>query len=579
MQDFKNSLENILIQNYTNLSQSFECDNFIFWVLENVNILKKVMLEFKGSPENKEDRDNFEARFENKMITQGFSQMVNKYKMCLNSQTQPSKLVEYLDELLVPNEDIYRYSDFFRYSIKPSWKLMNRAFGLIKKTDDLTLLNYYTKYYEEFSDLEFLWPIVSFSKEMINECSFQYSRAQSLVITIKELLENKEYLRVSFQNFIKAWNSLKIELRFGCKTFNKIQITEDTVIGYLLVDTDNNSLGIILSACIQTLCQIQNQVIFSYSSISNQSVKNLKLSTISKDDIFYIESEQLDDIVNRNSINSFEYGKGEEIIYNFKQISIDIQSYIETSKLLDIDDLETVQYQFELLHAKSKYVGVISDIRSHITQVDLSKNDIQMIEREIKIKSDYLNIDILDIWDQAYYWLGKAILHIRYSKLKSENKIENYNEIILRVNHDFKIPAIVSRFIVGQIIDIYELVEAKIFETVLKSIDQRYKLLFKDKMMAEQKLSQFRDIICEKYSIEMFNECRKVFKRIIIRLLTANTNPENTIFCYFELDTYWNFKFLDKAAIVAEEFPKELTLDQAIEVSNFFDLISINLVD
>ena len=122
-----------------------------------------------------------------------------------------------------------------------------------------------------------------------------------------------------------------------------------------------------------------------------------------------------------------------------------------------------------------------------------------MIERDIKIKSDNWKVELNEIWNQAYTWLGKAILFIRHSELKCDDKIKNYSEIKANFSQDYKVPETFTQFKIGQFIAIYELVEMKVFPKVVKLVEMEYKIELPDNKEAKKEVAKFIKTFKDKF--------------------------------------------------------------------------------
>ena len=569
VESLQTEIEHILIQNYKELKENINGQGFSLWMLEAINKVREVMQEFYGDSGIKETRDEFEKCFENKIMTKSYFEISNGYKFILNTQTESPAIIKYIEETKLPTEDYYKFTHLFRYTSKPTFDMMAKELLSTKNYDEYQLLSFYNNELKNLENLKYLWPIVKFSREMISECSFEVSRAEAKIITMRELLIEKENLRESFNEFCKAWNSLQITLQIECKTYDMIQITEETPIGYLLIDTQINSLGIHLTAGIYSLFNLQNKIRSMLPVKSNEDLKKFELTNISKEDIFYISPDELKLLVKKVSINSFEYGKGQEIFFNYSQFDNDLKRILEKSKLLDNRKLEIFQYKYELLHSTSKYSGIINEIRNNIRQISLEDSEAELIKREIVVRAGNWNADTINVWIQAYNWLGKAIFNVRYSNFNADD-IESFNGIILKARQNFIVNEIFTRFKVGQFIPIYELVELEIYHKVVRSVDQQYKMEFDD-TRSNLMISDFIDLVFFKFSKDAVIECHNVLKRIIIRVLTSVTDSTFIIKNYFSMESYWSFKYLDVFEEIAEIFPGDFIFAYAIEIEKLFE--------
>ena len=575
-ENLKIIIETIIIQNYTDISQKIALgDEFLFWILETANKFRELFMKYNRPSELKTKRDKFEGLFENKIMSPSFFELISQYKISLSALTKPSMIIKYIDEIEKPREPVYMFIDLFRYTLKPSWGLMREAFEFCENKEGLKLLSYFIQEYENLQNLNYLWPIVNFCREMINECSFKISRAEATNIKIKELLSKNLDLPYLFKEFLKAWKGLKIDLKFGCKTFEKKNISDKTPIGYLLVDTDINSLGIQVAAALKTLFEIQNSICEMLPKNKNPGIKRHSLSNISKEDIFYLSQDELEYLVQKCSVNSFEYGKGGEIFYDFQLIYNHLKILLDKAKLFDSESLETVQYNFELLHTRSRYAGIIVEIRGKLRQNNLESDEIKKIEKEIRVKSINSKVDEIELWNQGYTWLCKLSLNIKHDQLNDSLLLKKYSEIRLDVEQDFGVCEIFYLFKLSQFIAIYEFTEIKIFPIVVRSIDEQYKIKVDDENGAKKEISDFANKVCSEFSKHTLLECDKVLKRIIIRVLTGNTDPEFPISHFFSLESYWNIEYLDAAERIGEFFPTCFHLAHAIEVEKILEEILI----
>ena len=408
--NFKTVVESILNENFRSFKDLGESD-LIFKLLGAINKLKEVMSEFPGDPSVKNDRDEFEQRFEQKILAQSFADLATQYKRCLETQTQPSVLIKYIEETEKPKEPMYKHSELFRYRSKPTWDSFKEAFKLIQKKDEFLVLSELIENCEDLQNLKLLWPIAKFSNEMIKKCSFAYSRAKAQKETIGDFLAKNQELRPSFIKFSNAWRNLKMVLNFDCKTFNKVNLSKQSSLAYLLAETKLDSLGIQLASALRMLCEIQNKFCSFLPQNKSTNFKVDSLSNLSNEDIIVISPQVLESMVQKCSSNCLEFGKGQEVSYNFQQFINEVYRYLRNAKFINIEKIEVVNYKFEIFSPRSAYAGAIMSIRQNDNQESLSLNEVLMIKDKVKLKSDWFKVNSLKIWSQAYTWLGLVCLH------------------------------------------------------------------------------------------------------------------------------------------------------------------------
>ena len=562
----KELIPRILKNDFGELVDKLGGEDLIYRILVCVGELRKTMIESESDVMSREKRDQFEIRFESRLENKmGYDiiDLCNQYKKLLATQTEPSILINYIEELELPQEPEYNLTQLFRYTTIPTWQTLRDAFNLSSTKKDYPCLDYYINNFEELSNLEHFYNLVDFAREMINECSFMISRAESLNITINEFLKTRSSMKPKFEDFRKSWNKLRIVLRFDCKVFDKFEVTYDTTISYFLVDTDINSPGIRLAAALRNLSEIQNGIINLISNPLSENQSRFPILSLSKDDIFYINNDNLSSIIQSGSNNCVEYSKGQEIFYDWSRISFSIQQNLEKSKFLNCENIQTVQFQFELLNARSRYAGAINEIREKIFQTELSPEETQEIDRKMRAKAQYFNTHITQVWLQGYNWLEKVLLQVRHVRTFNTESIGKCVEVETRILNDFQVYEIFGGFPIANFVDIYQLVELQVFEHVVKLVNEGYKIEFSNVLDAKRATFRFCDELIETCGKDVLVETGKVLKRIILRLLTANIEPKFRVLDFIGIEDYWG-KFIELIEDVVELFPEEFILENAI---------------
>ena len=139
------------------------------------------------------------------------------------------------------------------------------------------------------------------------------------------------------------------------------------------------------------------------------------------------------------------------------------------------------------------------------------------------------------------------------------------------MDQDFRVFEIFEAFSVSKLITIYEYVELEIYPEILKSIDPQYKFQFPSASTAQNSVDTFLNKICNDFCRETMLESLKVLKRVICRVLTANTSDNIMIADYFGLESFWSKEFEDKAEKVCDAFPKDFKFSHAISLENLME--------
>ena len=154
---------------------------------------------------------------------------------------------------------------------------------------------------------------------------------------------------------------------------------------------------------------------------------------------------------------------------------------------------------------------------------------------------------------------------------------EKINEIpILRQTKNKFIPSsefleFFGNYYVSNIINVYEIVEEKIFFNILPLVSQIYKIRFglPDKELKE--LNQFKNHVLKEYNQEYFLEVHRVIRRYILRMLTSDSlTPENNISEYLGCEGLWRSKFIIQIDEILEKFPNNFILSNSVHLEEIY---------
>ena len=572
-------IERLIVQNLTDIYEKIKNEDLIIWILATIKEFRMVMMSFQYKLQSKDSRDRFENEFEERILSKDMVELVNSYKKGLSTQTSPSLLINYIEEGSVPTENEYSMTHLFRYTIVPSWQTLKENFNLLSKKQEFQVLNYFISNFNEIRNLQYFWSIIDFAKEMVHECSFTISRTNANTLKIEEFLKTRPHFQFKFKDFCKSWERLRLVLRFDCKVFEKMTINKETPIGYLLVDTDINSLGIQLAACLRNLAEIQNGILGMVHSGKPDEQKRYSIFSVNHDDLFQIASDELDVIVQSCSNNYLDFGRGQEVFYDWERLNYYIVRRIEKARFIDCENLQTVQYQFELLHARSRYAGIISEIRNKLAQSNIGDCETKIIEKRIRTKAIEYECSENQIWSQVHTWLEKILINVRHAKSNEHQMIQTLTNIDIRFENDYRAVEVFHDFKIEKFLSIYEFVELQMFDDVVIMINEQYKIEFENNQEVQKEIEKFCGRVIEYYSRNKINyakrvleEIGKVVRRIILRLLTANTDPVFKIVDYIGIENYWNFEFINEVDTVVEMFPEEICLEKMIKFEQRLNL-------
>ena len=218
-------------------------------------------------------------------------------------------------------------------------------------------------------------------------------------------------LKQLFSNFKTAWNDIRNlvnqELAHDETVEEMPRLREIDNIAYCLTESD---YGIYLLTAIRILVSSQNSILDDVISLST-SHQHPALSFLEKDNCSGVTSVSIQDVGDKEIINfqwsddifkyaqnNPEYGKGEEIEYDFERIEIELASEVVFGKCYLTATLNKFIFAKELFHSCGP---LLTEIRSIVTQSRsipdaVHKGLSKLKERRIKEAQDLLqHIEVL----------------------------------------------------------------------------------------------------------------------------------------------------------------------------------------
>ena len=222
--------------------------------------------------------------------------------------------------------------------------------------------------------------------------------------------QETESLKVLFKNFKEAWNEMRHLVNKALTGKNKEKmprLTENNYVAYSLTESD---FGIYLETAIEILVSFQNSILDAIISLScehqqpalsflenenGSGVMSASIQAVKKKEIF---SFQWSDDLLQYAQNNLEYGKGQEITYDFEQIEMELATEIAFGKCYLTGTFNKFIFAKELFHSCGP---LLTEIRSLVTQKpslpeEVRKGLFDLKERRIKSAQDLLqHIEVL----------------------------------------------------------------------------------------------------------------------------------------------------------------------------------------
>ena len=230
------------------------------------------------------------------------------------------------------------------------------------------------------------------------------------ILELERTSQETQSLKMLFTDFIEAWNEMRplVNQELMGKKEKMPWLVETDYIAYCLTESD---YGIYLETAIEILVRHQNSIIDAIISLS-ASVKHPAVCFVEKHNGSGVKTISVQDVKEKEIIsfqwsddllkygqNSSEYGKGQEIAYDFERIEMSLAKNIAFGKCyLMGGTLNKFIFAKELFHSCGP---LLTEIRSLMRQTpslpeEVCKGLPNLKERRIKAAQDLLqHIEVL----------------------------------------------------------------------------------------------------------------------------------------------------------------------------------------
>jgi hypothetical protein len=547
------------------------------------------------------EREKFEIAFQTKIIQPKLDKLageISGYKLFFNNDkklTYLSILNENFqdDEIKsLPNYDLFR---IFRYSRLGNWEDLRTEF--IKKKANYQFLKLLIEKFDELTLLSNLYPIMNFTNYIMNLCNYRFSRAEAKEKKIRDVVEGNPTAEGLFIEFAKAWKKIAYKAtQWQCKSLPVLDgIHIDLPLSFVLVDDRELGYGMYMAAAFQYLGMIQNEVLEAivylikennnYQIWGNMDIHKYNIQKISSHEIIMYETDKdfiaklTDTFAKFYDIYNTEYGQGVIVEYNFEKIENELAFKLLTNKkFLDYENLNKIQYKFELLSVQNKHSNLLTDIKSKIDQTVLIEDDVSAVRRALD-KLENQNVAYLH---QIFTSLEVILCNIRYSTQLENVTLDNY---ILKMTGGEKIAHFLKEqqpfcgIRISNILSLYELVEDRLFKYIVEYISEEYNKPLPEDVVG--KIIEFLVISDVNSRYPNAIKIRNVIQRFVIRCLVARIEPSFPIKEYMNRVDFWDVDTPeDMIDNLYFEFPDEIFLFNTLSLLEFMnDYIKTKMED
>jgi hypothetical protein len=368
-------------------------------------------------------------------------------------------------------------------------------------------------------------------------------------------------------------------------------------LSFVLVDDSELGYGMYIAAAFQYLGKIQNELLEAIVYLINENNESWENIDYHKYGIQKLSSHQIimyegkdnlsrltDTFAKFYDIYNIEYGQGALIKYNFEKIENELALRLLTNKkLIDYENLNKIQYKFELLSIQNKHSNLLGDIKNKISQNSLPRDEKLIMVKLIK-KLKNQNLAYLH---QIFTSLDIILCQMRYSSKLDDITLSEFASTINNGN--------ISSFVretepicnvrLSNILSLYELIEDKMFKHIRVYISTDYATDLE--VDIKLKIIKFLDLSESDTKYPTPGMIRNALQRLIIRYLVARIEPKFPINEYMNRNDFWDMNTTeDMIDNFYSDFPADIMLfnslallDQVNEYINKKKEKSSNMLD
>ena len=495
-----------------------------------------------------EQRTNFEEQFD-QAVSSMISSSVVESKKYINKYTitTTSTYLKIINNTATFNEinsyDSTLSSHYEFFTTKPH--VISKWFDIcdICNTVESNSDKYkYIKILNSFSDqiqkLKYITSISSLSNKLINDNNYKMSRADAKTQSIATFISSSSTLRAMWNEFQIAWKEINsFSIQYKCKILPRLnEMTSDLAISFLLCDDKEPGYGMYIACAYQYLGSIQNEIIDEINEGEHnvtfpiQMMSSKQILSFDEDNVKLYEKFFYVYDVNNKSYK-----------VDYDTINFDIKSKLISSKIkkINYEELNVIQYKYELLSMTNQHSNFIDVINRDIPQEKISDvNLLSQISTELSMKNSY---DINSI----YTMLELLCCQLKYEKkdviypsraisdyIIASNRSENY-DTLLKWNTITKVK-------LSNIICLYEIVEERIFDLIIELISPDYKKDISDKEKASEVFKEMFEQNSDTMIYPTLLNVIKAVKKFIVRCLMSDIETHFAIRDYLTRKDLWN---------------------------------------
>ncbi|PKY48629.1 hypothetical protein RhiirA4_525636 [Rhizophagus irregularis] len=464
----------------------------------------------------------------------------------------------------------------------------------IANLNEYPFLSLFFKHYNRLKLIKYLYPIIRFVKILNSKLEYHLTREAAQIMSFhefikKESVDEKEYINLKslFEEFAFGWNSVISHINQYQSEVDKPFMTLDLPVIFGLVEQKDG--GVYLCAIVEFLIKLHNEFLNDVMAIPIEKCKSFNFikdfswnclnskiyfttSTVTQaQEKNFINYEWSDKILKYNQRNqrNLNIEDNVDFIFDLQKIEMKLARKLILYKIYFETEnnqfyLKNFSFMHELFHNSP---SILFNIKRFLPQEPILADKMKIVSSMFQ-KSIILNNPSNSINLSELLLLFEIILcFIKELSIKNNNILilNLVNQWLKLARYNVTYTDIFKEFSLKHIIAFYELIEEHVANSVIRDIDDKFKI-----PLTQYIMDSINNIIDYHNSEDQNQQLipAKAFvlalKRFIYRYLLIDSNIENMSLHIYFLDFTLNLWISNiKEELIKELFPTCLLVSHA----------------
>lgn len=545
-----------------------DTNQYYIWVYKLLDYMASEKFAIHDHSNSLEQVIELEKLIEDKLVKPNIVSVISSirdykldYANFVHGNNKNDHLINFVNEI-VDDDKQYPFLQFFNLTNIHSINIIDHFYNKLQLqtnyTNNYPLTFIILEHFSEYQNIQYLYPIVKCINYVMQKFDHRIKRIDASEKTIEDYLKSDRNFQSIYDEFLAAYYTTTLMKVRSQHPQQKLNFKKSSISMFLL-NKSNDDKSMIIVDCLQTLANLQNNILNHFhsngTSLTDKSEiynhRYIPVQTIKQKQLFDFDEKKLREVlVNKSLIINYEYGKSEEIIYNYEEIESILRNYISCLPLIDMKHIRYFNYQYELY---DENVSLIKEIRDRIEQELFENSKRKDIKEHIKILTEDTIINISKSLEYILSYLRTTNIK---NAIKLNNKyitetltiqgfIGNYIQSTIGLDTELDREPF-SSIELKYIIDLYELFEEYIFHKILRNYmksDLRVVPFSNSENVTI--INEFMEIIFKNDNIAVcfkdLNCWIGMFKRLLVRSLSPkiNINFESPLYIYVKRTDMW----------------------------------------